>query len=172
MAANIWIVIGDNSKVKIVSFQHSIYQQENAQTSELGQQTKQQQGKRRRQKHKTRYEYQVIRQFNIPRGVRAGAPVSDKAKKTEDPEEPSTTNLLLSDDPEMAGLAAKLSIYLSKSKLGEKFDHLILVAPKEVLTVIKSALTPQLQELVTMELDTELMDADPETLRANLPANV
>ncbi len=161
MSESIWIIIADSSKVKVVSFEQPIDQPLNYQPDSLYRYTHEE-TTRPRDTQTARYDYRVVREY-----YSSSDPVFGL-----DSNEPTTATVPMSDDPQIAGLAARLSVYLSRAKFMEKFDRLILVAPRDVLAVIKSSFTPQLQELITVELEMELSDADPATLRANLPANV
>jgi protein required for attachment to host cells len=160
MAESIWIVIGDSTKVKAVFFEHPFYQADKTRPDKI---------------QNSRYHYRVIREFDVRGDVELWSSQVEKQQHKEsamDSEETAVAAVPMSDEPEIAALVANVSVYLSRARSTGKFDRLILVAPRDVLGTIKLSLTPELRERVAMELEMELTDADPETVRANLPADV
>lgn len=179
MAENIWVVIANHYKVKVVSYQHPVYREPehlpNSEKTNGRRRSGSREGDSKRnnvQNPSTRYQYHVIRQFDVVREEDPWTAYQETVPTNQSEDESTAAALPVSNDPELTAIATRVSDYLSKSKSNGHFQQLILVAPKDVVAVLKSALTPELQEHVMMELETELTDADPETLRANLPANV
>lgn len=175
MAKNVWIVIANRYKVKVVSYQQPVYRAQKRQPEPVGNKSRHRDvdvGRNFTQDSGTRYQYRVIRQFDVLREEDPWSAYQETVPNDQDYDELSAAALPMSNDPEITTIATRLSDYLSEVKSRNHFQQLILVAQKDVLAIIKSVLTPELQELVMMELETELTDADPETLRANLPANV
>jgi protein required for attachment to host cells len=176
MAKDIWIVIANRYKMKVVSYQHPVYREQERQPDSGGKESRQRDvdaGRNYSQDPSKRYQYHVIRQFDVLREESPWSAYQETVSNDQDYDELSAAAALpMSNDPEITIIATKLSDYLSEVNSSGHFQQLILVAPKDVLSIIKSTLTPELQEHVMMELETELTDADPETLRANLPANV
>lgn len=49
------------------------------------------------------------------------------------------------------------------------FDHLIVVAPPEILAVLINSLTKGVREVLMLELETDLINAEATVIRASLP---
>jgi protein required for attachment to host cells len=65
--------------------------------------------------------------------------------------------------------AAQIAAKLSQAHGQSRFGTLVITAPPAFLGVLRKALDPQTQSLVTLELDKDLTHFDPRELRAHLP---
>lgn len=62
-----------------------------------------------------------------------------------------------------------ISSHLEEARQLGLFDQLIVVAPSEILNTVIDSLTTEVREVLILEMETDLIDADTTVIRASLP---
>jgi hypothetical protein len=65
-----------------------------------------------------------------------------------------------------------ISAYLDYHRSHGELGHLILVAPPEMLAMLDNTLTPELREVLELEMEADLVGQEPAAIRARLPNGV
>ena len=75
----------------------------------------------------------------------------------------------LSIDPQMSEFAVQISTQLGHALKHGEFQRLILMAPEEMLVLIKAALGPAVRKLVELDVNAAMINEDNAVIRASLP---
>ncbi|MGD2073834.1 MAG: host attachment protein [Gammaproteobacteria bacterium] len=67
------------------------------------------------------------------------------------------------------GFSQAISAYLDYHRSHGALRHLILVAPPQMLAMLDDTLTPELRELLELEMEDDLVGDAPAAIRARLP---
>ncbi len=76
--------------------------------------------------------------------------------------------VLINDEPMVADFTQAINTRLEQAQRLGLFDHLIVVAPLEILGVLISSLTTEVREPLMLELEADLIDTEAAVLRASL----
>ena len=76
---------------------------------------------------------------------------------------------LFNADSSVADFFQAISIQLEQSQRMCLFDYLVVVAPAEMLNDLIDSLTPNVREVLLLELETDFVDAGAAVIRASLP---
>ncbi len=68
--------------------------------------------------------------------------------------------------------ASEVVDQLEKGRAAEEFNRLILVAEPRFLGLLRKAVKPALEQMITVEIDKDLSKADEDTIRSHLPDRI
>ena len=80
-----------------------------------------------------------------------------------------TERVFLDANPALAEFAEIISGRLERARRTGRFDRLIMIASKAMLSLLSDSLTTDVRKSLMLEIEADLMDADAEVIRATLP---
>jgi len=95
----------------------------------------------------------------------AGAPAQDTLQGGHH----SAAGLALNASPVSAELARAAGESLAQAQRRGLFDRSVLIAPQEALGVLMDSLGADVRESLLLELEADMVEADPAVIRASLP---
>jgi len=99
----------------------------------------------------------------------AGAPAQDTLQGCHHSAAEAGAGLALNASPVSAALARAAGESLAQAQRRGLFDRSVLIAPQEALGVLMDSLGADVRESLLLELEADMVEADPAVIRASLP---
>jgi protein required for attachment to host cells len=98
-----------------------------------------------------------------------GIPVDRSSASREQRATGSKCRMYLVTAQSAADFARAIGAYLDYQHGGGRFERLVLVAPPPMLAMLQGMLTPRVRERLELDMEADLVDDNPASIRARLP---
>lgn len=102
-------------------------------------------------------------------GVPAGGAVPGSPRVSDGRDDRLSAGVALSASPVSAEVARVAGAGLEQAQRRGLFDRSVLIAPQEALGVLMDSLSADVRESLMLELEADMVEADPAVIRASLP---
>ena len=76
---------------------------------------------------------------------------------------------IIDTNPSLAKIVKIICAHLEQAQKLDRFNRLIVVAPKDVSSLLKKNLSPPVREMIILEIEADLVEEDGSVIRASLP---